>query len=541
VATGFLGLNLEDILAGTRFLTRLPSFLRRRVRLEEARATLGRRLACREADFLAFVRGAIYEHPESPYRQLLGWAGCAYGDLERLVLQDGLETALGVLREQGVYLTVRESRGLEPVVRGSLTMRIDPGQLVNPSSARHVPTQSSGSRDAPLSMYVDLAFIRDFAVNLRLFLDARGGMGWHQALWEVPGSSAMLQLLQLRSLGAVGLRWFSQVEPAAPGLHPRYRLSAHALRWMSALAGPPLPLPAHVPLDDPTRIGRWLTEVRRAGGFPHLKTYGSAAVCLARWATEHGTDLAGVQLSVSGEPITEARMAMLRRTGAQVVPRWGSRECGPIGYGCLRPHGPDDLHLLDDLHAFIQIGPEGAGPGLPPGLLLVSSLRRTAPIVLLNVSLGDRAVVDQRACGCPMATLGWRTHVSTIRSYEKLTAAGMSFLDSDVLRVLEEVLPTRFGGSPLDYQLVDEDTTDGRPRLRLLVHPRVPVFDPAAMTSVFLAEIGGGSGVERIMGLVWRDAQVLAIERRAPEISGSGKVLPIHRRRLSSATAMVRP
>jgi hypothetical protein len=443
MASGLPVVSFQDVLAGTRFLARLPSFLRHRVSLEEARATLRRRLDEREADFLAFVRRAIYDNPDSPYGQLLGWAGCAYGDLERLVLQDGLETALGALREQGVYLTVQESRGLQPVIRGSLTMRIDPRQLVNPRSAQHVPTQSSGSRDAPLMMDVDLAFIRDFAVNLRLFLEARGGMKWHQALWEVPGSSAMLQLLQLRSLGAVGLRWFSQVDPAAPGLHPRYRLSARALRWMSALAGPPLPLPAHVPLDDVTLIGRWMEEVRRAGGIPHLKTYGSSAVCLARWAAENGRDLRGVQLSVSGEPITEARMAMIRGTGAEAVPRWGSRECGPIGYGCLRPHRPDDLHLLDDLHAFIQIGPDGAAPGLPPGLLLVSSLRPAAPIVLLNVSLGDRALVEHRACGCPLATLGWRTHVSAIRSYEKLTAAGMSFLDSDVLRVLEEVLPAR--------------------------------------------------------------------------------------------------
>jgi hypothetical protein len=309
---------------------------------------------------------------------------------------------------------------------------------------------------------------------------------------------------------------------------------------MSVMSGAPMPLPVHVPLDDVTVIGRWLEKVRRAGGIPHVKTYGSSGVCLARWAAETGTDLCGVQLSVSGEPITAARMALIRDSGAEAVPRWGSRECGPIGYGCLRPDRPDDLHLLDDLHAFIQIASEGAGPGLQPGLLLVSSLRPTAPIVLLNVSLGDRATVDERACGCPLATFGWRTHVSAIRSYEKLTAAGMSFLDSDILRVLEEVLPARFGGAPMDYQLVDEDAADGQPRLRLLVHPRVPAFDPAVMTGAFLAEIGGGSGVERIMGLVWRDARVLAIERRPPEISASGKVLPIHRRRVGGAAAALR-
>lgn len=59
--------------------------------------------------------------------------------------------------------------------------------------------------------------------------------------------------------------------------------------------------------------------------------------------------------------------------------------------------------------------------------------------------------------------LGWTLHLHGIRSVEKLTAAGMTFLDSDVIRVLEEVLPGRFGGGPTHYQLVEEeDAEDGR-------------------------------------------------------------------------------
>jgi hypothetical protein len=74
-------------------------------------------------------------------------------------------------------------------------------------------------------------------------------------------------------------------------------------------------------------------------------------------------------------------------------------------------------------------------------------------MVLLNLSLGDHARLERRACGCPLERLGWDTHLETIRSFEKLTAAGMNFLDVDVIRVLEEILPARFGGGPTDYQL----------------------------------------------------------------------------------------
>jgi hypothetical protein len=57
--------------------------------------------------------------------------------------------------------------------------------------------------------------------------------------------------------------------------------------------------------------------------------------------------------------------------------------------------------------------------------------------------------------------LGWTTHLRDIRSQEKLTAGGMTFLDTDLIRVLEEVLPARFGGAPTDYQLVEEEAEEG--------------------------------------------------------------------------------
>jgi hypothetical protein len=35
-----------------------------------------------------------------------------------------------------------------------------------------------------------------------------------------------------------------------------------------------------------------------------------------------------------------------------------------------------------------------------------------------------------------------------------------AFLDTDLIHVLEEVLPNRFGGGPTDSQVVEEDRTD---------------------------------------------------------------------------------
>jgi hypothetical protein len=370
----------------------------------------------------------------------------------------------------------------------------------------------------------------DCAVNLCLFLEARGGANWHKSTWEVPGGGAMFRMLKLSAFGRPATRWFSQVAPDAPGLHPRYRWSARALRWGSLLAGVPLPSPRLVPLEDPLPIARWMTDVLRAGGTPYLGTFPSSAVRLCEAALEAGLDLQGVQLLASGEPFTETRRAIIRRAGAEPLHRYGSIESGPVGYGCLQPEAADDVHLLRDLHAVVQPAADAWRANLPPEALLISSLRASAPFVMLNVSMGDQARMVSRSCGCALERLGWATHLHTIRSFEKLTAGGMTFLDTDIVRVLDDILPACFGGGPTDYQLLEEEADDGRPRLRLLVHPTVGSVDPDVVADVFLSAIGSGCGAERVMELQWRGAGLLRVERKPPVVTAGGKILHVHSR-----------
>jgi hypothetical protein len=110
----------------------------------------------------------------------------------------------------------------------------------------------------------------------------------------------------------------------------------------------------------------------------------------------------------------------------------------------------------------------------------------------------------------------------------------MTFLDTDVVRVLEEVLPARFGGSPAHYQLLEEENADGGPRLRLLVHPSLGPLDPSQVAEAFLDGIGAGPGAERVMGLHWRRAGYLGVERRAPLTTPSAKILHLHVQRTSA-------
>jgi hypothetical protein len=166
---------------------------------------------------------------------------------------------------------------------------------------------------------------------------------------------------------------------------------------------------------------------------------------------------------------------------------------------------------------------DDAGP-LPGTALLLSSIRAVGPFTFLNVSLGDQADLHERSCGCPLEAVGWTTHLRAIRSQEKLTAWGMSLLDSDVVRVLEEALPARFGGGPTHYQLVEDVAEAGTPCLRLLVHPAVGPVDPAEVAAAFLAAIAPGRGAERIASLVWAQAGAVRVERRPPVAATSGKI-----------------
>lgn len=530
------GLPLAEATLAARLLWSMPRLRGERPSPEQARATLGRRRERRAADFLALVQRTVYQHDGSPYRHLLRLAGCELGDVEKLVTGEGLEGALQTLYCEGVYLTVDEYKGRRPTVRGSATIQFEPKQLGNPLVSSHIPQYTSGSRGPATPSSFDLAYVRERTVDQTLYLDALGGGRWHHAIWEPPGGGAILRLLDFMCLGVPLQRWFSPIDPADAGLHPHRRWIGRVLWLGGALAGRPPPRPRVVPIDAPLPIVHWMADTIRAGNAPHLMSATpSCAVRLCQAACEAGIDLGGAHFTITGEPVTRARLQQVRRAGARAVPTYTAVDAGRIGFGCLEPEVSDDVHLLDDWHAVVQPGVAGARPNLPPKALLMSSIRASAPLILLNVSLGDQADLAGGRCGCPMERQGWTTRLHSIRSFEKLTAGGMTFLDVDVIHVLDEVLPARFGGGPTDYQLIEAETEDGRPRVRLLVHPRVGELDAEAVADAFLTAIGSHSEGERLMELQWRQERVLRVERLAPRTTRTGKILHLHLDRRASA------
>src|SRR5439155_16778687 len=304
--------------------------------------------------------------------RLLEYAGCEYGDLERLVRLEGVEGALEALSRRGVYLTVNEFKGRSPAIRGSARIPTGPARIRNPLSAAHVPARTSGSRGAGSPFPVDLAFVRERAVNTGLVLEARGGRGWDHAIWCVPGGASIVPILRFAALGCPPRAWFSLVDPSTPGLHARYRWSGRVLRWSALLAQVRLPRPTFVPLDDPEPIVRWLARGLRAGRTPHLYTCVSPAVRICRTAKAAGIDLSGTQFTLTGEPLTAARLAVIRSVGATAGLTYASMESGALGESCLSAEAPDDVHLLHDRAAVIQASGTPNRSGQLSGALLIS-------------------------------------------------------------------------------------------------------------------------------------------------------------------------
>ena len=522
---------LQEAGYAARFLGVLPRYLRRPVTPAEARVELDRMLRTREAAFLDLAHRVIYRRPANPFRRLLAAAGCEYGDLVHLVETRGLEGALRRLWQDGVYLTIDEFKRGRPVVRGSTRFVVEPRELLNPFNGRHLPTATGGSRGARTPASADLWQERLYALASSLFLEGIGATAPRFAMWDVPGSVAIQIMLFYGAAGARPARWFSQVDPAAPGLPSSYRWSGQLLRWGSRLAGVSMPRPETVPLADPTPIVQWLQDTLCAHEHPILRVSSSAAVRVAETARSRGVDLTGARFILGSEPVTPGRLAAIRPTGAAVSSVYGSMDAGLIADPCAASHDDVQMHVRDDLLGVIQPG-DDAPPGSPlsPTTLLLTSLWPRAVHVFVNLSVGDQADIFPARCGCPLERAGLGRQLAGVRSFEKLNAGGMTLLDVDVIRVLEEVLPARFGGGPLDYQLVEAVDGDGRGALRLVVHPNVGALDADALVDAFLGALAG-DGAARVRELLWRQGEMLRVERARPRLTPAGKVLHLHQER----------
>jgi hypothetical protein len=290
----------------------------------------------------------------------------------------------------------------------------------------------------------------------------------------------------------------------------------------------PMPVPEHVPLNEAQKVAAWLETKRRQGRPAVLDTNVSAAVRVCLAAREKGFDISGTFFPGGGEPLTPAKAKIIRETGSRAHCHYSMSELGTMGLACANPIHLDEVHLLTDKIAVIQRTKE---VGTAEEVESREHVILLCPKLMLNVESDDYGNLESRECGCRIGEFGYGTHLSNIRSYEKLTSEGVTFLGTELLRVIEEVLPGRFGGGPTDYQFAEEEV-DGLPKVNIVVSPRVgEVDDKAVIDTVVNALIPYPGG--EVMVRQWCQGNTLRVIRREPYTTSSAKILPLHITKLS--------
>jgi hypothetical protein len=516
---------LADAAPYLRFAAGLVRHLRQPLARERAGEGVSRRLAGRRQALAELLERRVWRAARSPYRRLLEAAGWEPAKLGRHLEQVGVERALSDLAESGVYVSLEEFKGRRPIVRGSTTIAVTEDDFDNPDLTSRLDVKSGGTRSAGTHVPVTLEFATALAEDTAVLFDEWRLWDHAQAIWLPMGGSAFVALLIYAKLGRTPVKWFSHLRPR------EQEWSERVAPWLLALLGAAARVrvarPEFAPAAAAPEIARWMAAMVREGRPPCLTTYASSAVRVGSAAVQAGLDLSGAAFVTIGEPMTGAKRRAIEPTGARVIVRYAMTEAGIIGYACGRPAAEDDLHALESDLAVIRRDVAVGDDGPTVGGLLFTSLLPSAPKILLNVQSGDYATLERRECGCALGRAGYGTHLSGVRSFEKLTGEGVTFATSNLLSVLEDVLPARFGGQPTDYQVVEREGSDGLPQLLLLVHPGLGPIDDAALKNTFLEHLATDKAGRRF-SLIWRQADIVDVRRAPPVATKKGKVLPFH-------------
>ncbi len=477
----------------------------------------------RESAFLDTLRRVVLENPTHPYRQMLQLAQCSEEDVASVVQRAGLETALEQLRAAGVYLTQDEFKGNVPIVRQGRAIPASPQSFRNPLAHGTVRHVTSGSRGKAVQSFRSAEFmlhqeamheivVREFGLEQRAQVVLR------------PTLPSALGLQDCAIVARKGHRlegWYSS-GPSGGWYAP----ATAGLVLVARGYGCRIPFPAVLPENDfstaAERVARLCAE-----GIPCLVSGpASPAVRLAAAALERGLDIRGTLFLVSGESLTDPKRAVIEQAGGQPFARYGVSEMGFIGHGCRQMTTGDCVHLYSNAIAAITQRVTAPLTDIEVGSLLYTTLLPTAPLVLINFEVNDSGVLEKAECDCEFSRLGFHWRIRDIFSFGKMTGHGITLLGTELIRVLEQVLPARLGGVPGDFQLIEHE---GRAQttVELRVSPRVRGSSAERIRECFLEEIRliyGGS----LAGRVWRHAEALEVVLAEPMVTISGKINPLH-------------
>ena len=514
---------LSDAYGFLRLAAGLKTFLREPISVEAAKDIVRKGMQTRDVAFLQKIERAIFANPRSPYLKLFRSAGCELDDVRNLVKREGVEETLQQFLKTGIYVTFDEFKGRTPAVRGSQTFTFHDTDFDNPLITTHYQSSSGGTRGRPTRVRVDLDHLCQSAPHWALWFAEHNCLANPLIFWISTHPGIANRQLMCAKFGQRFVKWFAPVGMAT--LKDRLiSASVHSLiRWAAGF-----PKPEFVPLNEAWRVGEYLVDLVQDGMRPCLITAPSAAVGVSMAMQERGISLRNVTFLLGGEPLTSVRKETIEASQAKAFQTYGFAEGGGVGAQCAKPTSPDDVHIFLDAYIAIQ-HTRPLGDGETVNSLLLTALRTACPKIILNTEIGDYAVLEKRQCDCIFGEIGYHEHLHTIRSFQKLTGEGVTFIVADIYHLVEEVLPKKFGGKITDYQLIEEQTDQGLPHYNLLVSPAVGELDGKALVAEFLEELSKMKGSYRLMANMWAQADILHVKRQYPLSSARGKVLPFRK------------
>lgn len=509
-----------------RFVSGMPGFLRQRITPSDARAIVAARLESRERNFLDLLERAVFARSESPYRFLLRDAGCELGDVRQMVDAEGLDGALSRLYDAGLRVSYDEFKGRAPITRAGRTLELTADSFDNPLARFHLEGETSGSTGTPTTVRADLAHITAMTPMLIVAHEATGVLGAPVILYRpvLPCIVATNNILTYIIAGNPVRRWFSPVASAEIRSPLRFRVADAITPSLVRLCGSPFPQLEVVPFTDAFKVARAAASLVRSDGRCLVRCTASTALTVSIAAVEHGVDLTGVAFTGTGEPLSPAKVRGISASGARHITTYAMHEVGRVGAGCAHGLDATDLHFMRDRLAVVQRPVEVPGGDDPVGVFFLSTLLSTAPKVLINVGTDDFGILEERTCGCLLGELGLHQHLRQIRSVGKLTGRGITLVASDILHLIEEVLPRRYGGTAQDYQLVEEEDSTGATQLHLLVSPSVRLDDEEAPARTLLEGLSRGSPGASLQSAILRGAGAVRVKRQKPRASPRGKL-----------------
>ena len=225
----------DDARRFLRFARGLPRYLASPLSPPDCHRIVEEGVRDRARNFLATLRGGVFENADSPLLALLKNAGVEPGDVERLVESGGIEDTLDRLFDAGVFVTLEEAKGLQPIRRGSFRLNVVESDFDNPMLPSDLRLSTGGSTGRPRRLLFGFDSLTFDAAHRGLFYMAHDLDGRPSALWRPPppGAAGLVTALFHAKRDESLDRWFSPL----PIEWSPSSAKSHALTAYSVLAG----------------------------------------------------------------------------------------------------------------------------------------------------------------------------------------------------------------------------------------------------------------------------------------------------------------